>query len=123
MSAFTRLAELERTRIWPGVIGRVVKGLNLTVAIVELEPGSLVPEHHHPQEQIGFVIEGTITCRCAGEERELRPGGIYRFVDDSPHEIRAAAEGAIVADLFAPSRDDWDALERMGPAEPGWPHP
>ncbi|MGH7910121.1 MAG: cupin domain-containing protein [Candidatus Dormibacteraceae bacterium] len=123
MSAFTTLAELDRTRIWPGVVGRLVKGRNLTVGVVELEPGALVPEHHHPQEQIGFVIQGTITSRCAGEERALGPGGVYRFTDDQPHEIRAGSEGAVVADLFAPPRADWDALETMPPARPRWPGP
>ena len=123
MGAFTRLAELDRTRIWPGVVGRVVKGRNLTVAVVELDSGGLVPEHHHPQEQIGFVVLGTLTCRCAGEERELGPGGVYRFAGDQPHQLQAGTEGAIVADLFAPPRADWDALETMPPEAPRWPRP
>ena len=121
MSAFSNLADLERTRIWPGVMGRLVKGRNLTVGVVEIEPGGLVPEHHHPQEQIGFVIEGSIRCRCGTEERELGPGGIYRFADDQPHEITAGSQGAVVADLFAPPRGDWDALETLPPSGPRWP--
>ncbi|MFZ0218578.1 MAG: cupin domain-containing protein [Candidatus Dormiibacterota bacterium] len=121
MTAFPALEALDRTQIWPGVVGRIVKGTNLTVGIVELAAGGVVPEHHHPQEQIGFVIEGSISCRCGEEERELGPGGLYRFADDAPHEITAGPAGAVVADLFAPPRDDWDRLPVQPPAPPRWP--
>lgn len=123
MSAFTTLTDLERTRIWPGVVGRLVKGRNLTVGVVEIEPGGVVPEHHHPQEQIGFVIEGTVRCRCGDEDRELGPGGVYHIADGQPHQFTAGPEGAVVADLFAPPRGDWDALERLAPSSPRWPRP
>ncbi len=123
MSAFSSLSKIERTRIWPGVVGRLVKGRNLTVGVVEVEPGGVVPEHHHPQEQIGFVIEGSVRCRCGGEERELGPGDVYHIVDDVPHEFTAGPSGAVLADLFAPPRGDWDALEVLPAAAPRWPRP
>lgn len=121
MSAFSNLTDLGRTRIWPGVVGRLVKGRNLTVGVVEIEPGGVVPEHQHPQEQIGFVIEGTVRCRCGAEERELGPGGIYHIADGQPHEFTAGPGGAVVADLFAPPRGDWDRLETLPPSGPRWP--
>ncbi len=123
MSAFNHLRDLEPTRIWPGVVGRLVKGRNLTAGVVEIEPGGVVPEHHHPQEQIGFVIEGSVRCRCGSEEEELRPGGIYHIADDQPHQFTAGPQGAVVADLFAPPRQDWDALETLPPTAPRWPRP
>jgi hypothetical protein len=38
-----------------------------------------------------------------------------------PHEVRVGPEGAVVIDVFAPTRDDWRAAERVEQREPRWP--
>lgn len=121
MTAFSTLAGLERTPIWPGVLGRLVTGDNLTVGVIEVEPDGVVPEHHHPQEQVGFVIEGRLRAWVGDEEADLGPGGIYHITDDVPHHFQAGPDGAVVADLFAPPRQDWAARETMPPNPPRWP--
>jgi quercetin dioxygenase-like cupin family protein len=107
--------------VWGDAVrARKVEGEQLTLAIVELAPGALVPEHRHHQEQIGLCITGSITFTIDGESRTLGPGGTWRILGDRPHEAVAGPEGAVVIDAFAPIRDDWTFPPR-GLRPPVWP--
>src|SRR5205809_7921797 len=111
MSNLRDIAGVAPLGVWDGVTARVVAGERISLALVELEPDAVVPEHHHPHEQLGLVIEGEITFRVGDEERTLGPGGTWRITSDVPHEAKAGAEGAAVIDVFTPTREDWEALE------------
>ena len=54
-------------RVWDGVAARTVEGERITLAVVELDPDALVPEHRHPNEQMGMVIRGTVHFRIGTE--------------------------------------------------------
>jgi quercetin dioxygenase-like cupin family protein len=41
-----------------GYLARALHGQNVTMAIVEIDPGAELPEHRHENEQLGLVIEG-----------------------------------------------------------------
>lgn len=117
MTNLADLAELEPIQVWDGVVARRVEGERLTVAVVELAPDAIVPEHRHPNEQCGLVIEGEVRFRIGDEERLLGPGGTWRILGDTPHEVAAGPEGAVVIDTFAPRRDDWADRPVVGSAE------
>lgn len=121
MSALKDIATIAPTRIWDGVLARVVEGARITLAVVELEPGSNVPEHAHDNEQLGIVLKGSIRFTVAGETRELGPGGTWRILSNVPHAAQAGPNGATVIDVFAPVRSDWDGLPRLEPRSPLWP--
>jgi quercetin dioxygenase-like cupin family protein len=122
MSAFENLEALGPLRIWDDVVAREIHGEQTTLAVVELEPGALVPEHHHPSEQLGLVISGSVDFRVAEETQELGAGGTWNIPSDVPHEVRAGPEGAVVIDTFSPTREaDWHGFEREEPRTPRWP--
>jgi quercetin dioxygenase-like cupin family protein len=121
MAAFDDLAELPLQRIWDGVSSRTVNGARLSLGIVELDPGAVVPEHHHDHEQLGMVITGQVRFRIADETRELGPGETWTIASNVPHEVTAGPEGAVLIDVFAPVREDWAALEKQEPRAPRWP--
>jgi quercetin dioxygenase-like cupin family protein len=121
MSAFDDLAELEVLSVWNGVVARTVDGERLALAVVELEPDSVVAEHSHENEQLGIVLSGSVRFRVADEVRELEPGGAWRIPPNTPHEVHTGPEGAVVIDVFAPVREDWRSLERSEPRQPLWP--
>ena len=125
MTNLAELAELEAIQIWDGVVGRRVQGDRLTVAVVELAPNAVVPEHRHPHEQCGLVVQGEVTFRIADEQRRFGPGGTWRILGDTPHECIAGPDGAILIDTFTPIRDDWADRAVLGtaehPAQPLWP--
>ena len=110
-------------RIWDGIAVRAVHGDELTLALVELDPGVHLPEHMHANEQMGIVIEGSITFTVGGETRELGPGGTWRIPGDMPHSADVGPEGAVVVDVFAPVRDDWKALATLEARPSRWPTP
>jgi quercetin dioxygenase-like cupin family protein len=121
MSTFADLTSLERLAIWDGVSARLVAGERAALAIVELDPGSVVPEHSHDNEQIGVCAAGSLTFRIGDESREVAPGDTWSIPSGVPHEVRTGPDGAIVVEAFVPARSDWSGLERLEPAEPRWP--
>jgi quercetin dioxygenase-like cupin family protein len=108
-------------QIWDGVSGRVVAGESLTLGVVELAPNAAVPEHRHANEQLGLVITGSVRFRVGDETRELGPGGTWCIPGDTPHEVHAGPEGAVVIDVVAPPRAEWNAIEPDENRPPAWP--
>jgi quercetin dioxygenase-like cupin family protein len=121
VSAFSDLPSLERLAIWDGVSGRVVYGERAALVVVELEPGSVIPEHSHDNEQIGVCADGSLSFRIGGETREVRAGDTWSIPSGVPHEVETGADGAVVIETFVPARADWSELERLGRTEPRWP--
>jgi len=120
----TDLADLDQIppiQVFDGVRVRRVEGDLVTLAVVELDPHAVVPEHRHASEQHGMVITGRMDFRVGDERRTLGPGGTWRIRSNVPHEAVAGAEGAVVIDVFSPIRADWDALPALEPTAPTWP--
>jgi quercetin dioxygenase-like cupin family protein len=121
MSAFDELATIPPQQIWDSVIVRSVHGERLTLGVVELAADSHVPEHQHENEQLGMVLSGSLVFRVGDESRELGPGGTWSIPANVPHEVHVGAGGAVVLDVFAPGRADWQAIEPGAPQQPRWP--
>jgi quercetin dioxygenase-like cupin family protein len=118
---FDRLADVRPYAIWDGVTARVVNGERMTLASVDLGPNVAVPEHHHENEQLGFVLRGTIRFTIGDESRELVAGDTYAIPSHVLHRVVAGPEGCTVVDVFAPIRADWEKLPRPEPFAPDWP--
>jgi quercetin dioxygenase-like cupin family protein len=122
MSSFQNLADLPLLEVWgEAVHARRVEGDRITLAIVELAPNAVVPEHRHVAEQLGMVIRGQMHFTVDGETRDLGPGGTWRILTDRPHDVVAGPEGAVVIDVFSPIRSDWDEKTVLGTTTPRWP--
>jgi quercetin dioxygenase-like cupin family protein len=122
MSNLRDIEDVPAVDVWGETVkARAIVGDKASLAVVELGPGAIVPEHRHAHEQIGLCIEGSITFTVDGERRELGPGGTWRIPSDLPHDAVAGSEGAVVVDIFAPARTDWDTLPASGPRPPVWP--
>lgn len=117
MTYFHHVDDLERLQIWDGLVGRAAVGKEASLVAIEIEPGAVVPEHRHPNEQTGFLVHGSMTFTIGGETQELRPGAMWVIPGDVPHAVEAGPDGAFLVELFAPPRDDWGGLERL-PAAP-----
>jgi quercetin dioxygenase-like cupin family protein len=121
MGRFAELNGIAPIKIWEGAVARAVQGERLTLAVVDLEPDQAVPEHHHDNEQLGFVLKGSITMVVGGESRTLRPGEAYAIPSQVPHSAHSGPEGASVVDVFCPVRSDWASLPRLEPSVGAWP--
>ena len=118
---FESLRNIRPYALGSGITARAIEADRMTIAVVDLEPGAVLPEHHHENEQLGFVISGAITMRIGTEKRELNVGDMYAIPSDVPHDALAGPDGAVVADVFAPPRADWNNLKRLDPAPGRWP--
>lgn len=121
MSAFDDLVGLEPLPIWDGVLARAVEGERVTLSVVELDAGTVIPEHAHENEQVGLLLAGSMRFRVGDEERNAVPGTTWSIPASVPHEVRVGPDGAVVVEVFAPRRADWDAVERGARRPPRWP--
>ena len=121
MSAFDDLAGIAPQQLFDGFLARAVHGERLTLAVVEIEPHAVLPEHDHANEQFGIMLRGAASFRVGDETRELGPGDIWRIPGGTPHALVAGPEGAEVIDIFSPPRDDWQAIAEQEPRAPRWP--
>lgn len=121
MKVFEAIRNLRPHLIREGISARAVNGDRMTMAVVDLEPDAMLPEHHHENEQLGFVIKGSLDFRVGSDKRVLHPGDTYVIPSHVPHEAVAGPEGCTVADVFAPLRADWADLKRGEPSTPHWP--
>lgn len=118
---FNSVHTLPVTRIWDGVTARIVHSELITLAIVELSPGAEVGEHRHVNEQLGFVISGSLRFCVDGFVRNRGPGDIWRILADVPHSAVAGPTGAVVAEVYSPVRADWAGLPDLPAQTPLWP--
>ena len=88
-------------------LGQLVAGESVSLQYFHIEPGADVPEHSHPHEQTGYVVEGTLTFVVDGEELLVGPGDAYDIPSDEPHAARNDGEAIVTGvEVFAPPRRD-----------------
>ncbi len=121
MSAFEQLSRLQPIVLADGIKARAVKGERMTMAVVDFAPNAISPEHRHENEQLGFVIRGSMTMRIGDEVVELHAGDTYVIPSDVEHGAAAGPDGATATDVFAPIRADWETRQRLDPTAPDWP--
>jgi quercetin dioxygenase-like cupin family protein len=122
MSNLKDLADFPLLAIWGDVVrARRVQGDRITLAVVELAPNAVVPEHRHDNEQLGICLSGSGRFTLDGETREIGPGTTWRILGGLPHDLVAGPAGAVVIDVFTPVRDDWDDREVVEGSTPRWP--
>ncbi|TKX80658.1 cupin domain-containing protein [Halorubrum sp. SD626R] len=85
-------------------------GEDASVQHFVIEPGASVPEHDHPHEQVGAIIEGALTFLVDGEELVVEAGDTYAIPGGEPHAARNDGDETVVGyDIFSPPRanPDW----------------
>jgi unsaturated pyranuronate lyase len=120
MIAFHDLAAIPPQQLSAGYIARAIHGTRLTVAVVEIEPHAELPEHSHENEQLGIVLRGSVRFRVGSEEKTVQAGGTWNIPSHVPHFVKGGPDGAVVLDVFAPTREEWKALDAIA-AAPSWP--
>ncbi len=121
MSTFAELHKLRPHLLGDGISARVINGERMTLAVVDLAPNAVLPEHKHENEQLGFVIRGSLIMQIGADMKELHSGDTYSIPSHTPHNAAAGPAGATVADVFAPIREEWERLERADPTPGNWP--
>jgi quercetin dioxygenase-like cupin family protein len=84
----------------------MVVGEKLMLARVFLKKGAHVPQHHHHNEQVTYIMEGALKFSIDGREIVVRAGEVLCIPSNMPHEAWAL-EDTLDLDVFNPPREDW----------------
>ena len=106
MSFFT-MSELPETEMLPGVVRRAVYLEHAMMTFFNFAPGSIVPEHDHPHEQIAYVVQGAMEFHLGDETRVLRAGDGACIPPGVPHGAVILDEPTIALDAWYPAREDY----------------
>jgi len=98
---FASVDDLAPIALMDGIRVRAVDGERITLAVFELEPGMRMPEHRHPNEQVGVVLRGEFTFSVGGETRLRRTGDMWVIPAEVPSSCWAAYTAAESAKLCA----------------------
>ncbi len=106
--AFFDLSDINPRNLSQGVEMRVLSGEKMMMVFFKLAPGAEIPEHAHPHEQMGTVLEGEVELVIDGEKRVVRKGNAYHIPPGVPHSGGGRAVSAQVLDVFVPPREDYE---------------
>ena len=98
--------QVEREKLNDTIDRQMVVGEQLMLARVFLKKGAHVPEHHHHNEQVTYILEGALKFAIHGKEIVVRAGEVLCIPPDMPHEAWAL-EDTLDLDVFTPPREDW----------------
>jgi quercetin dioxygenase-like cupin family protein len=104
-----RWDELPREQLKTGVHRRLVSTERMMVAHVYFDEGTSVPRHAHENEQLTYILEGTLRFWLGDDEAEIvdvRAGEVLHIPSWLPHRAEAL-EQSLDVDIFCPPRQDW----------------
>jgi quercetin dioxygenase-like cupin family protein len=87
---------------------RIITGDRMMITHVYLKKGCVVPRHQHENEQITYVLEGSLrfTLGEKGEKVDVNAGDVLCIPSNLPHSAEAL-EDTLDVDIFDPPRRDW----------------
>ena len=91
----------------PGIQIQPVIGDSLMTCWIAMEPGAIVAEHSHANEQLGVVVEGSVSITAAGETRKMVVGDAYVVPSDLAHSGVAGEDGVLLVETFVPIREEY----------------
>ena len=65
-----------------------------------------MPEHSHPHEQAGLVLQGSFCFRIGSDERVTGPGDAFIVPPDVVHSGDVVEGPVKIIDNFSPHRED-----------------
>ena len=95
---------LRSFEVAPGVVLKPLLGDTMNINVVELAPDANTGVHVHNEEQMGYVVSGTLEFTDGNERWQLEPGDTYHALPRVPHGAVAGPDGATVVDAFTPPR-------------------
>ena len=115
-----RWDDMPREPLKEGIERRLVSTDRMMVAHVYLDEGAVVPRHEHENEQLTYILEGTLRFWLGDDESEVvdvHAGEILHIPSCLPHRAEALVR-TLDCDIFCPPRQDWldgsDAYLREG---------
>jgi quercetin dioxygenase-like cupin family protein len=104
-----RWDDLPRESLSPEIGRRLITGERLMLAHVYLEQGAIVPRHSHENEQLTYILEGTLRFSLGEDDDQtidVAAGEVVHIPSHLPHQA-VALERTLDVDIFSPPRAEW----------------
>ncbi|MEM2942839.1 MAG: cupin domain-containing protein [Candidatus Bathyarchaeia archaeon] len=103
--------DTEKTTYWEAHPGARLKilasGERMTVVHSIIRPGSKIPPHSHPHEQIAFCLQGEAVFRIGKETFQIKKGYSFIIPPNAMHSGMALGNQEYVSiEAFSPPRQD-----------------
>ncbi len=90
----------------PGVSVYATEGDRMTLTVMEHQPHAVTPEHSHPHEQVGYMVEGEAEFIIDGKSFPVSAGQMWRLPGGVPHKVIVGNRPMRVVEVFHPIRQD-----------------
>jgi len=107
VAQFVRSDDVRPFTLAERVSARPLFGEGAMLNLIEFRPGSTVPLHSHPHEQLGIVLRRMQALIVDGEAPELGPLEGYVTPGGVEHSAYCGSDGALELDVFNPVRGDY----------------
>jgi len=104
-----RWNDLPKEQLKPDLHRRLIPAERMTLGHVYLDKGCVVPKHAHENEQLTYILEGTLRFWLGDDEAEMvdvHAGEVLHIPARIPHRAEAL-EDTLDLDVFSPPRADW----------------
>ena len=102
-----RWSEIEPEQLNPLLTRQFITGDQAMLGRIVLTKGCIVPRHSHPNEQLAFILQGSLRFAFDdGTTHTVNSGEVIVLPAYLPHAA-VALEDTINFDIFAPPRQDW----------------
>lgn len=102
--------EVIKEPIGPGRERYLAHTENLMMVVIDFNDGPTAePDspHHHPHEQISYVVEGELLFFLGEEQAKLGPGDMITVPPNIPHSVQLLTNHVRLVDTFTPLREDF----------------
>lgn len=79
---------------------------HMMVCELTFSKGAVGEPHHHPHQQIGYVISGSFLVNDGEKSEILKAGDSYLIPPDRTHGVTALEDSKLL-DVFTPMRKDF----------------
>ena len=90
-----------------GISTRIFCGEQSMISIVSIEANAKGKIHSHPEEQWGFLLEGSGIRIQGNEQIEIKKGDFWQTHGGVEHGIIGGPNGAKILDIFSPPRNEY----------------
>src|SRR5690348_13731704 len=104
-----RWEDLPKDELKPGLGRRLISTDRMMLAHVYLDEGTEVPFHSHENEQLTYILQGTLRFFLGDDQSQVidvHAGEVLQIPSWVPHRA-LALEDVLDVDIFCPPRQDW----------------
>jgi quercetin dioxygenase-like cupin family protein len=101
-------SKIEWRPVRPGIDRKAFGGDGATLALHRLQPGHEPRPHAHVNEQIVYIMKGTIDFHVGDEVIRLGPGGLLTVPPNVQHWGEVVGDEEVLnLDIFTPARPEY----------------